>query len=381
MNLEDELREILDNSVIEEMFELTADFSIASTYAKIMHASVYIWTEFELPIFVRLFRNLGLSVHRIVSVLPKEFSSVDNVPIIAPADAASDPTPNKFFFLDSTDYDKSVITKLKRLFRGANLIGTYVLTEYDWVKIIGHSKTNFDLNRIEYYQSHKDELMEFFSMLSDDLSKRTLIEYLRSYLTNSPYRGEQTSNRYKYFFGAKNEVLYKRLPDECWINCGAASGDTIFLFFGWGLKAKKIYAFEGDPKMFQDMLRNLSLLTPDLRSIVEPINAFIDQSTDFDSILGRDERCTLLNADIEGDELNLLNSMSEIIKRDRPVISICVYHKREDLVDIPAYLRSICEDYVYSLRKYNTGWLLNYKRNHELALYAVPRERSLLQNG
>ena len=372
MNLEDELREILDNSVIEEMFELTADFSIASTYAKIMHASVYIWTEFELPIFVRLFRNLGLSVHRIVSVLPKEFSSVDNVPIIAPADAASDPTPNKFFFLDSTDYDKSVITKLKRLFRGANLIGTYVLTEYDWVKIIGHSKTNFDLNRIEYYQSHKDELMEFFSMLSDDLSKRTLIEYLRSYLTN------KKNNTRDYY---KNEVLYKRLPDECWINCGAASGDTIFLFFGWGLKAKKIYAFEGDPKMFQDMLRNLSLLTPDLRSIVEPINAFIDQSTDFDSILGRDERCTLLNADIEGDELNLLNSMSEIIKRDRPVISICVYHKREDLVDIPAYLRSICEDYVYSLRKYNTGWLLNYKRNHELALYAVPRERSLLQNG
>lgn len=173
-------------------------------------------------------------------------------------------------------------------------------------------------------------------------------------------------------------MLYKRLPDECWINCGASLGDTIFLFLSFGLKAKKIYAFEGNPNSFQRLKQNLSLLTPELRSMVEPVNQLIDRSTDFDSILDGN-RCTLLNADIEGNELQLLISMTDIIKRDRPVIALCVYHRREDLVEIPAYLKSICSDYVYYLRKYNTGWLQNYKRNHELVLYAVPRERSLFQ--
>ena len=166
-----------------------------------------------------------------------------------------------------------------------------------------------------------------------------------------PYRGKQTSTRYKYFFGAKDELLYKRLPDECWINCGASVGDTIFLFLSFRLKAKKIYAFESDPNAFQRLKNNLELLTPELRSSVEPINHLIDASTDFD--------------------------LSDIIKRDRPVIALCMYHRREDLVEIPSYLKSICSDYVYYLRKYNTGWLQNYKRNHELLMYAVPRERSL----
>ena len=129
-----------------------------------------------------------------------------------------------------------------------------------------------------------------------------------------PYRGKQTSTRYKYFFGAKDELLYKRLPDECWINCGASVGDTIFLFLSFRLKAKKIYAFESDPNAFQRLKNNLELLTPELRSSVEPINQLIDASTDFDSILNGN-RCTLLNADIEGNELALLHSMSDIIRR------------------------------------------------------------------
>lgn len=73
--------------------------------------------------------------------------------------------------------------------------------------------------------------------------------------------------------------------------------------------------------------------------------------------------------------MNLLISMRDVILRDRPVIAICVYHFRADLVTIPGFLRSICKDYVYHLRKYTPGWIHNYKQTHEMVFYAVPRER------
>jgi len=87
-------------------------------------------------------------------------------------------------------------------------------------------------------------------------------------------------------------------------------------------------------------------------------------------------KCTLLNADIEGAELPLLRSMKKIIQADRPVIAICVYHFKEDILEIPQFIQSICTGYVYSLRKY-TSYYAHWKNTGEMVLYAVPKERAL----
>ena len=47
-----------------------------------------------------------------------------------------------------------------------------------------------------------------------------------------------------------------------------------------------------------------------------------------------DERITLINADIEGSEMDMLKELEKIIKRDRPVLAISVYHKKEDVLTI-----------------------------------------------
>ena len=377
MNLRDELQSVLDHQTVEEMFAPSVEFCLAATYSKIHNASVYIWAENELTIFVRLFKNFGLNVKRVVSVLPKAHNMVDDIEIISPKKLLKDAEPRKFFFINVTDYEEEESKKILAALERLKVFGIYVLTLGDRSRLVGHTPHGFDLNRLPYYQSHKDELMQLFDQLYDERSKRTLVDYLRSYMSNETYRGEQIPTRYKYFFGGKDELLYERLTDECWVNCGASVGDTIFTFVAWGLKAKKIYAFEGDPKEYKKLMIGLSLLPSKARAMIEPINEMINDQTDFETILGGD-RCTLLNADIEGNELDLLKSMSKVIVKDRPVLAICVYHLKEDLTDIPSYLRELCKDYVYHLRKYTTGWLQNYKQNHELVLYAVPRERSLL---
>jgi hypothetical protein len=76
--------------------------------------------------------------------------------------------------------------------------------------------------------------------------------------------------------------------------------------------------------------------------------------------------------DIEGAEIDALNGASEAIKRFRPILAICVYHKPDHLWKVPLLISTYSDDYSLFLRPHDEeGW--------ELVLYAVPPER-LLRN-
>lgn len=68
--------------------------------------------------------------------------------------------------------------------------------------------------------------------------------------------------------------------------------------------------------------------------------------------------------DIEGAELQGLKGAKNIIVKNRPKLAICIYHKPEDILEIPLYLQSIVPDYKFYIRYYS---------NHDIetVLYAV----------
>ena len=75
--------------------------------------------------------------------------------------------------------------------------------------------------------------------------------------------------------------------------------------------------------------------------------------------------------DIEGSELRGLYGATDVIKRDYPLLAISAYHKQEDLIELPQYIKSLESDTI----KYDL-----YLRHHgicayELVLYAVPVEK------
>jgi len=82
------------------------------------------------------------------------------------------------------------------------------------------------------------------------------------------------------------------------------------------------------------------------------------------------EVITFIKMDIEGAEYEALKGAEKIIKRCKPKLAICLYHKPEDILEIPVFLYSIMPEYKYYIRHHN---YIREKGNlsHDTVLYAV----------
>jgi hypothetical protein len=68
--------------------------------------------------------------------------------------------------------------------------------------------------------------------------------------------------------------------------------------------------------------------------------------------------------DIEGAELEAIKGAKRIIEEQKPKLAICVYHKPEDIWELPELILSYNKEYKFYIRHYS------YKDN-ETVLYAV----------
>ena len=56
-----------------------------------------------------------------------------------------------------------------------------------------------------------------------------------------------------------------------------------------------------------------------------------------------------IKMDIEGAELDALKGGRKLIYENRPYLAICLYHRKNDIIDIPLYLNSFLENYDFYL--------------------------------
>lgn len=76
------------------------------------------------------------------------------------------------------------------------------------------------------------------------------------------------------------------------------------------------------------------------------------------------EKVTLIKMDIEGSELESLIGAKQVIQRDKPKLAICIYHKPEDMIMIPLYIKELVPEYKLYIRHHSTT-------QYETVLYAV----------
>lgn len=165
-------------------------------------------------------------------------------------------------------------------------------------------------------------------------------------------------------------------------DCGAYIGDSIVQVCT-DIPEKKVvyYAYEPDHenaeiirnnKEFHDLCYELNVLEygvgnknavlgfefPDNNQ--KDAGRFVDVDDSFDGIKLEIRRMDDLNLDIkgrlyikmdiEGAELDALKGAERLIKEHAPCLAICVYHRKNDMINIPAYINSLGCDYDYYLR-------------------------------
>ena len=173
------------------------------------------------------------------------------------------------------------------------------------------------------------------------------------------------------------------------MDCGAFNGDTVEKFIDWsGGNYSKIFAVEADPVNFAALEKFISeknyknilavncgawnekttLTFSDTNKTNAAVSAEgkIKIAADtIDNITGG-EKIKFIKMDIEGAELPALQGAAETIKKFKPTLAICAYHKAADLITLPQFIKSLNPDYKFYLRKHTLA------SDTELVLYAIP---------
>jgi FkbM family methyltransferase len=73
-----------------------------------------------------------------------------------------------------------------------------------------------------------------------------------------------------------------------------------------------------------------------------------------------------IKLDVEGAEIPALRGAEGLIKRDRPVLAISLYHRPQDIWEIPELLSLVCKDYQFYIRQH-------YYNSFDSVLYAISK--------
>lgn len=229
----------------------------------------------------------------------------------------------------------------------------------------------------KYIKEHDEEFDKAYSMLADEKSRQTFLDVLNF----------KVSGKTDYLFSCQSEKsevydnILKLSESEDIVDLGAYDGDTIreFLSFTNG-KYKSITAFEPDEKNF----RKLERKTSDLERLeLFNLGAWDKEETlYFQKKAGRNSRqdengvpvnfnsvdnilsheVSFIKMDIEGAELKALEGAKETIKKYKPKLYICAYHRNEDFFSLPLKMKELCADYKIYLRHhpYVPAWESNF---------------------
>ena len=227
-----------------------------------------------------------------------------------------------------------------------------------------------------YICEHLSQFEEAYASLSDDFSKKVFINVLNAKISGdfAFYKAVMSTN--EYF----DDDVVKLTNSEVFLDVGAYKGNAIFEFVKLtNAKYDAIIGFEPDKKTF-DMLRKAvtendtqkvelynkgvwdkpgflyfnggrggSSRFSETPDVVSQAN-YVEVDTIDNTLHGR---CvTYISMDVEGAEHNALLGAEQTIKRWKPKIAVCVYHKREDIFDILLLLKRFIPEYKFYLRHY-----------------------------
>ena len=226
----------------------------------------------------------------------------------------------------------------------------------------------------DYLEANADKLQRVKKLLADEQSRKVLDDIISYKLTGDIklLKGCETSTD-------EGWSLLKIGKQETYVDLGAYNGDTVDKFLRITNKEfEHIYALEPDSRSFNRMVRRNYALG---RGIFHPVNAAAwneDTTLQFRSGGGRSSgsaegskygrgrivpvqaikvdtllegrKATLLKFDVEGSEREALDGAKETISKYRPKLILSLYHRTEDLLELPLKIHDMYGGYKLYLR-------------------------------
>jgi FkbM family methyltransferase len=245
-------------------------------------------------------------------------------------------------------------------------------------------------------QKSKDIFVRRIALLSDAFNYSSFKQFIDNHaeLLADPGENLFSSPRYDENYFYFNSDFCPLSDHEVFANVGALVGDCAIEFAAAckarGLSYKEIINFEPDPNNFEQLLLNtqhlanvrclpyglwshrdrLRFSNPDPLHAGTPGSLSNDGAIEVD-VAGMDEllpdaEVTFIKMDVEGAEVNALLGAIKTIRRNRPKMAISLYHKREDIFEIPLLIHKFCPEYKFCIRHHCTTF-------SETVLFAAPR--------
>lgn len=247
-------------------------------------------------------------------------------------------------------------------------------------RIIYDTKHLINVMDMEAFEKHIEGYQWAYDFFDDPISKAIILQRIECYLMGTEV---EKSSSPQYF----EQGLFELSRQEVFVDGGFFTGDTSEEFIRQvGGEFKKIYGFEPDqyvrdkmpatllndrieiiPKGLYSHEGQVKFVSTEGNSAASGGNILNDETDDHTAglitvpVTSLDHffedkppelKPTFIKMDIEGSEKEALIGGRETIRCYRPKLAICVYHKPEDIYELPQLIHSLNPKYKYTLRHY-----------------------------
>ena len=221
------------------------------------------------------------------------------------------------------------------------------------------------------FKNNRNKYEDVYNLLADKKSKEVFTKVLNFKISfDYSFMEGFTNNHSEQYF---DKELIPNIKNISFLDGGGYVGDTATEVIKNYPDFKKIYLIEPIPENMRIAKRELGHLEniEFLECGVSDKKATLhfNEEKSFSNIYGKGtqsvevdtidnivkERVDFIKLDIEGAEQDAIDGVKETIKKHKPILAICVYHKAQDWYKIPKKILDIDSTYKIYLRHYMEG--------------------------
>jgi FkbM family methyltransferase len=223
---------------------------------------------------------------------------------------------------------------------------------------------------IEFFGAHEKEIDEVYDRLSDDESKEIFENVIKYKLTGDvSYLEARVSDKREVYKG-----LLRAEKIQVYADLGAYNGDTVRELAEYAPSLKRAVALEPDKRTFKKLS---AYAESESRFAVTPVNAaawshdttlLFDASGNRNSNVGNagktvevasvaldsvaDGAVDYIKYDVEGSEREAIAGSMQTINKYSPTLLVSLYHRSEDIFELPLIIKEKFPKYKLYLRRY-----------------------------